>query len=89
MLGANIFAMDDLLQAITLVKIPQLCIIANGVYKAACSGFITSCTYLSLGTVHIDIRVPGVGPVVPVFLLFHFKQHIVADVDLGAGNCTI
>ena len=35
--GANIFAMDDLLlPAVTVV--PQLCIIANGVYKAACSG---------------------------------------------------
>ena len=81
MLGANIFAMDDLLQS-TIRTIPQLRIIANGVYKAACSGGITSCAYLSLSTVHIDIlTIPR--------RLFHFKQHIVTDVDLGAGNCTV
>ena len=86
---AEVLAMDDLLQFIIDVEIPQLCIIANGVYKAACSGVITSCAYLSLSTVHIDIRVVVVVPVVPVLLLFHFKQHIVADVDRGTGNCTI
>ena len=80
MLGANIFAMDDLLQAITLVKIPQLCIIANGVYKSPCLGVI-SCAYRSLSTVHIDI--------LTMLRLFHFKQHIVADFDIGTGNCTV
>ena len=44
--------MDDLLQFITVVDIPQLCIIAN--HKSPCTGII-SCAYLSLGTVHIDI----------------------------------
>ena len=79
--GANIFAMDDLLlPAFTVV--PQLRIIANGVYKAAGCGVI-SCAYRSLSTFHIDILS------IRRFPWFHFKQHIVTDVDLGTGNRTI
>ena len=74
--------MDDLLQFITVVDIPQLCIIANGIYKAAGCGVI-SCAYRSLSTFHIDILIIRRSP------WFHFKQHIVTDVDLGTGNRTI
>jgi len=81
MFGAEVLAMDDLLQHTIVVSIPQLRIIANGVYKAAGCGVI-SCAYRSLSTVHIDILI------IRRFPWFHFKQHIVADVDLGAGNCT-
>ena len=79
--GANIFAMDDLLQS-TIRTVPQLRIIANGVYKAAGCGVI-SCAYRSLSTFHIDILS------IRRFPWFHFKQHIVTDVDLGTGNRTI
>lgn len=80
MFGAEVLAMHDLLQYTIEVGIPQLRIIANGIYKAACCG-VTSCAYRSLGTVHTDILTIRRCP------LFHFKQHIVADVDLSSGNC--
>ena len=84
---AKVLAMDDLLQFIIVVGIPQLRIIANGIYKAACCG-VTSFAYLSLNLIPSIVFYLDILVIRPSRLL-HFKQHIVADFDLGGGNRTL